>query len=578
MDTLNQIYFLIRTSIANLAMNISSNIAVIFSATRSSIARLSMMVCVCGLYTSHAQAALSWGSVLPSNLRDSDGVALDSSFFMQLGFFDNTFTPTASNTADWAANWKVFDQAGYYGVSDPNNSFDAATGYFARESIEINLAGQSQSAYADLGVNSSGKDAYLWVYNSKTSGVTTTEWLLVRAATWVFPAGRDLNECCSDTPVQWSVSDLGSAAPVWGAQGLFSGGGEHTNTGNYNLQTFTFIPEPSTALLTVLGTVFVLLRRRRQPISAAGLNVVLVASVIVVGIATPSKAERINWYGPTFKTNLTSKGEVIDETMVFELGLFKDNFVPTAENVSEWSTHWLAAQRADYSPNGKFFTGIFVVDQTDSPFTGGKPAYIWGFRGGVESGEWILFRKDTWNWPILAADQAAEARNPLSAREWNAAEATAIVGTIQADSEPFLMKTAKVSDAGSPKTSWDQWAKIYLKGEKRDGMTEDSDGDGINNLLEYVFGSSPKMANQPAAMSMKLVKDGADEFMEITIPRRSDHTAKLTLEVSSDLINWTSGGNVTTTISDTPAGWVVRDLVAHGAGNPKRFFRLKAEP
>lgn len=579
MDTLNQIYLLIRTLITNLAMK--------FSGSHSSLTRLSMMACVCGLLVSQARAmSVSWGSVMPSDLRTSYGASLDASFYMQLGFFEGTFTPDANNTADWAANWKVFDQAAYYGVGNVNNSFDPVNGYFARESIAIDLSGQSQSPYADnnggLGLNFTGKEAYLWTYNNKTPGIGT-EWLLARAEDWVFPAGHDLSECCEDLPVQWSVSDLSTqtptqAVPVWGGQGNQRGAGVYTVTNNaYTLQTFTFIPEPSTALLTIMGTAFALLRRRRQPMPKAGLNAVLVAAVLVVGIASPCKAERIHWYGPTYKTNLTSTGEVIDHTMVFELGLFKDGFVPTADNVAEWSTYWLAAQRANYSPDGGFFTGKFVVDQKDSPFTGGKPAYIWGFRGGVEAGEWILFRKDTWKWPVLAADQAAEARNPLSALEWNAAQATAIVGTIQSASEPFLMKTALISNAVAPKTSWSEWAQMHMSGEPRNGLNQDADGDGVSNLLEYVFGSLPNKANQPPVMPMELVTVGSEQFMQVTIPRRSDHTANLSVEVSSDLMNWTSGGNSTMTISDSPAGWVVRDRVAHGAGNPKRFIRLKAE-
>jgi hypothetical protein len=78
-------------------------------------------------------------------------------------------------------------------------------------------------------------------------------------------------------------------------------------------------------------------------------------------------------------------------------------------------------------------------------------------------------------------------------------------------------------------------------------------------------------------MSMNRIKVGADEFMELTIPRRSDHTANLTVEVSSDLINWRSGPTVTTTVSDNSAGWVVRDLVPDGADQPKRFYRLKVD-
>jgi hypothetical protein len=537
-----------------------------------------MMAVACALLAGQARAiSVSWGSEYLSDLRDSYGNPLDETFKMQLGFFESTFTPDASNTSQWASHWHVFDQAS---SNDPANSFDPLTGYFTRESIAIDSNGQSTSPYADLGLNFTGKEAYLWTYNNKTPGAGS-EWLLARASDWVFPTGAATGCCDSELPLQWSVSDFSSGTPVvpiWGGQGEQRGAGSYTVTDNsYTLQTFTVVPEPSTALLTILGTAFALLRRRRHPMPAVKLNFTLLAAILAVGITSPCHAERIHWFGPTHKTNVTSAGEVIDQEMVFELGLFTDGFVPTAENVADWTTHWQAAQRANYSPEGEFFTGNLVVDQKDSPFTGNKPAYIWGFRGGVESSEWILLHKDTWNWPVLAADQAAEVRNPLSALEWNAAQATAIVGTLQPTYVPFLMRTASISNAVPPKTSWDQWVLTNMKGESHNGLMQDPDGDGVSNLMEYVFGTSPETANQQPAMPLELVKVGTEEFLQVTIPRRSDHLADLTVEVSTDLIHWYSGVDTTVTVSDSPSGLVVRDLKPHSADQPRHFVRVKAE-
>ena len=582
MDSLSHLFHSTRTWIERIVATIPLRSAWISSCFHRPLIRVGAMALACGLFSGQARAiSVSWGSEYFSDLRDSYGNPLDSSFYMQLGYFEATFTPDANNTAQWAANWHVFDQAAY---NNPVNSFDPLVGYFTRESIAIDENGHSTSPYAEVGLNFTGQEAYLWTFNNQTPGVGT-EWLLARADSWVFPAGSVPGCCENELPLQWSVSDFATqdpqALPIWGGQGGQRGAGYYTDTNvnysNYTLQTFTFVPEPSTAMLTALGVAIALLRRNRRPMNPIHPNVILVTAVLAVGIASPCHAERIHWYGPTHKTNVTSTGDLIDQEMVFELGLFTDGFVPTAANAAEWTTHWLAAQRANYSTDGKFFTGKFVVDQTNSPFTGGKQAYIWGFRGGVESSEWILLKKDTWKWPVLATDQAAEARNPLSALEWNAAEATAIVGTLQPASVPFLMQTAGIANAVPPKTSWGEWVSTQLKGEGRNGMMQDPDGDGINNLMEYVFGGSPVKADKSPNMPLELVKAGNDEFLQVTIPRRSDHTAKLTVEVSDDLVNWYSGSDKTVTVSDTPAGWVVRDLEPHRPERPKRFIRVKAE-
>jgi len=584
MDSLSHSSHLTRNWLDRFAAKVSYTSAWIVFCFFRPLSWLGVVALLCGLFAGQVRAvSVSWFSIAPDEdgpntfLRDSMGHPLDDTFYMQLGFFANAFKPDATNTSQWAANWRVFDQAGDY-AGDENDSFDPATGYYTRDSIEINQNGQSQSEYATTGLNFSGQEAYLWTFNKKDPVAPGTEWFLARAEEWVFPTYNPLT-CCPDLNKQWSVSDLSrdGVTPIWGAQGTLQGAGEHTNTGNYTFQTFTFVPEPSTALLTALGLSFALLRRNRRPMNAMHLNATLMTAVLAVGIASPCQAERIHWYGPTFKTNVTSTGELMNQEMAFELGLFTDGFVPTAENVSEWSTHWLAAQRANYSTEGDFFTGKFVVDQPSSPFTGGKQAYIWGFRGGVESSEWILLKKDTWKWPVLAVDQGAEARNPLSALEWNAADATAIVGNLQPVSVPFLMRTAGVSNGVPPKTSWSQWANIHMNGEKLNGFDQDPDGDGVNNLMEYVFGTSPAKADKSPNMPLQLVKSGSDEFLQVTIPRRSDHTAKLTVEVSSDLVNWYSGTGQTVTVSDSPSGWVVRDLEPHRPDRPKRFVRVKAE-
>ena len=205
----------------------------------------------------YAQAiSVTWGNEVLSELRDSFGNLLDDTYQFQLGFFESTFQPVVGNTAQWASHWKVFDQA----------QFDPAIGYFA-STVTVNQDGSSASTYADpLGLNGTGNQAYIWIYNSKTPE-PGSQWFVVRSAGWVFPTGlpADGRICCDNRqPLEWSITDLKSTdTPLYGKQGGTEGPGEYTQTGVYSVQTFTFVPEPAAAMLLAIGGLSAALRRRR---------------------------------------------------------------------------------------------------------------------------------------------------------------------------------------------------------------------------------------------------------------------------------------------------------------------------
>lgn len=200
----------------------------------------------------HAQT-LNWGSEFASSIVDSEGVVLDNAFVFEIGAFTAGFTPQESNVSDWSANWLVFDRASY---SQENGYFTSAVHYLND--------GTSNSAYQSPGASSfAGMEAFLWVRNS-SDPVVGTEWLLTRASNWVFPAPNQNPDCCDTEVIEWSVSDLtGTDVPVWGNQGGVLGGGSYTVTGSYDLQTHTFVPEPSSMMMIALAGSILTLRRRR---------------------------------------------------------------------------------------------------------------------------------------------------------------------------------------------------------------------------------------------------------------------------------------------------------------------------
>ena len=210
---------------------------------------LAVVAMVAALPALHAQT-LDWGNDVFGDVVDSNGVALGNDFIFELGAFDADFTPDSDNVADWIAHWNVFDRA----------QFNPALGYFA-SSVDMLPGGGSDSPYLSPDAGSfEGLNAYLFVRNGDLP-VPLTEWLLVRASDWVFPVADD---CCPGfVSEEWTLSDVEGETPLYGSVDGIAGPGVVAVPGVHDLQTYTFVPEPATALLVVPALLCAAFRRRR---------------------------------------------------------------------------------------------------------------------------------------------------------------------------------------------------------------------------------------------------------------------------------------------------------------------------
>jgi hypothetical protein len=295
----------------------------------------------------------------------------------------------------------------------------------------------------------------------------------------------------------------------------------------------------------------------------------ILAFVALAGWRAP--AETINWFCDPGSTNLDSGGEAMDAGFRFEVGVFRGGFVPTSSNTADWAQHWTPAQRVVYNSQNQWFTGTATVTANPAPFIAGESAYIWGFRGSAGSGEWILFRNNSWEWPVP---------NPLNpfGIDWSAAAADQVVlGSIDADGAPFLMQSAAVAGVTPPSTTWAQWLEEQLAGETHNGEHDDPDGDSWSNLLEFALGSSPTDGASRPEIGIELVEILGDRFLRATIPRRIDHLVTLTVQVSSDLVTWSSGPSEIEVIDDGLVSLVVRDRTPASATTGRRFLRVQAQ-
>lgn len=203
---------------------------------------------------------LNWGSPIFSDIVDSEGEVLDDSFIFQIGAFVGDFVPDGENTSDWLSYWQVFDGADYNGLEDPD---DGVFGYFTASAAMTDDGLSDSPDLSPLASSFEGMDAYLWIKNSNLA-VPGSEWFLARAGDWVYPVA--VPGCCDNEGlVEWSTSDLlVSDTPIWGSQGGTKGDGEYSTSGTHTVQTFTFVPEPSTAMLVGMFGGMMILRRRRS--------------------------------------------------------------------------------------------------------------------------------------------------------------------------------------------------------------------------------------------------------------------------------------------------------------------------
>jgi kumamolisin len=112
------------------------------------------------------------------------------------------------------------------------------------------------------------------------------------------------------------------------------------------------------------------------------------------------------------------------------------------------------------------------------------------------------------------------------------------------------------------------------------GDLADPNGNGVPNLLEYALGGNPLQTGSNPSPTLSTVQVSGQNYLAITFTEISDPSLTYTVQVSTDLVNWTAGG---TLYSSTPISGgtqvTYRDTVAlpqSGATNvTARFMRLQ---
>lgn len=272
--------------------------------------------------------------------------------------------------------------------------------------------------------------------------------------------------------------------------------------------------------------------------------------MLSVTIAANLPATTIHWFCAPKGQHVMDNQAPMDAGFRFELGVFRNGFVPTTDNQAVWADHWVAAQRVVYHAGNQWFTAVHEVEDNADAFAVGTNAYIWGFHGGPEDGEWILFRKSSWRWP------RANPGFPI-AREWYAAEADEVLIGDVGGVASYHLRSRRVQNLTPPTTTWQQW------------LTETDAEPGPERILEYATGSEhPRLT---------MTRDEKGQVL-LHVPKRADRPANLWLEVSEDLVSWKPLSGQAALLQQTPTGLIfARDFLG-GEDTPEEnllFFRFK---
>jgi len=215
-----------------------------------------------------------WGDAVGDFIFESDGTTpVDNTHNIELGTFSDGFLPEMENAADWDSNWHTLDVGTYSSV----------TGRLAGSVTLLNTPAGTGSIIdgdaTDPATFFFEKPAYVWIYdqNTTTDGSVDLEWALLSnpdggtegaASAWTFPS--ETQSAAHTDAKLFALSDAGVTAN-FGAEtsGTTPTSGDGMMmaepTATYAIQTYTIIPEPSSASLIMIAMLgFVLNRRRRE--------------------------------------------------------------------------------------------------------------------------------------------------------------------------------------------------------------------------------------------------------------------------------------------------------------------------
>jgi hypothetical protein len=150
-------------------------------------------------------------------------------------------------------------------------------------------------------------------------------------------------------------------------------------------------------------------------------------------MALPAAARTISWFNAEGDVLAAADGSsTLDASFTFEIGTFGNSFIPTDQNLHEWSTYWKVFDRAvtgdGYNPTTDYFTSNATLQSNGqssagfgtSTFATDEVAYLWVYNSLnlLPSSEWALVRDSSNDSTSAWAMPVSDVGNP-SSLDWD---------------------------------------------------------------------------------------------------------------------------------------------------------------
>ena len=262
---------------------------------------------------------------------------------------------------------------------------------------------------------------------------------------------------------------------------------------------------------------------------------ILTAFSLLLCSSSLSAQTQVIWQSSSGASNVQSDGVTnLTGDFVFELGTFRDPFIPTGSNTSEWLDHWEAFSSVNYNTVTQLFSGADILATNDPPFTLTAPVYIWGIYGLVGNVEWSLVSRDVWSWPDTASGGGIGPIGGLPAfyTLGSASASDAVIGMTSGGG----VQTAQVA-RNLPYELWvlDNFDALQRNDSELISRTADPDNDGRSNLIEFVIGTNPNESEEviPQFSEIEIV----DGNVKITVNHGAETGVNFELLFSANLVD-----------------------------------------